>query len=212
MCLQNKLPPKAKVSNEKHFIWLSDWDGMAHIRPRRYFGLLKKLGFFWNRFFSFAKIKTQKNRKHLTKYNKNWKKYRKSSDTKGIKGILNTAHDSSQTLSSLATPANQICHYGVRLHIIQIRKIFLCSTCCVKSHSHFKSQTVQFCRNQNFPLLSQLARKYLSIQASSSPSERFFSKARLISLPSQELLKPGTVDMLTFLAENWWKTLNFKVV
>lgn len=54
----------------------------------------------------------------------------------------------------------------------------------------------------NFPLLSQLARKYLCIQASSSPSERLFSKAGLISVPSRALLKPGTVDMLTFLAEN----------
>ena len=53
-----------------------------------------------------------------------------------------------------------------------------------------------------FPIFSQLARKYLSIQASSSPSERLFSKAGLISTPSGAQLKPEKVDMLTFLAEN----------
>ena len=54
----------------------------------------------------------------------------------------------------------------------------------------------------DFPLLCQLAGKYLAIQASSSPSERLFSKAELISTPSRAQLKPEKVDMLTFLAEN----------
>ncbi len=58
-------------------------------------------------------------------------------------------------------------------------------------------------RNEvDYPLLCQLARKYLAIQASSSPSERLFSKAGLISTPSRAHLKPEKVDMLTFLAEN----------
>ncbi len=50
--------------------------------------------------------------------------------------------------------------------------------------------------------LCQLARKYLAIRASSSPSERSLSKAELISTPFQAHLKPEKVDMLTFLAEN----------
>ena len=52
------------------------------------------------------------------------------------------------------------------------------------------------------PLLSQLAKRYLSIQASSSPSERLFSKAGLVSTPARAQLKPEKVDMLVFLAEN----------
>ncbi|XP_028408650.1 zinc finger BED domain-containing protein 1-like [Dendronephthya gigantea] len=58
-------------------------------------------------------------------------------------------------------------------------------------------------RNEReFPLLSQLGKKYLCIQASSSPSERLFSKAGLIATPARANLKPEKVDMLVFLAEN----------
>ena len=53
-----------------------------------------------------------------------------------------------------------------------------------------------------FPMLCQLARNYLSVQASSSPTERLFSKAGLISTSSRAQLKPQKVDRLTFLAEN----------
>ena len=52
------------------------------------------------------------------------------------------------------------------------------------------------------PLLSQLAKRYLSIQASSSPSERLFSKAWFVSTPARAQLKPEKLDMLAFLAEN----------
>ena len=51
-------------------------------------------------------------------------------------------------------------------------------------------------------LLSQLARKYLAIQATSSPSERLFSKVGQISTPARAQLKPDKVDKLVFLAEN----------
>ena len=58
-------------------------------------------------------------------------------------------------------------------------------------------------RNEpDFPLLSQLAKRYLAIQASSSPSERLFSKAGLVITPARAQLKPEKVDMLVFLAEN----------
>ncbi len=55
---------------------------------------------------------------------------------------------------------------------------------------------------QELPLLSQLAKRHLVIQASSSLLERLFSKAGLVSTPARAQLKPEKVDMLVFLAEN----------
>ena len=48
----------------------------------------------------------------------------------------------------------------------------------------------------------RLSKEIQRYQGSSSPSERLFSKAGLISTPSRAQLKPEKVDMLTFLAEN----------
>jgi hypothetical protein len=51
--------------------------------------------------------------------------------------------------------------------------------------------------------LSQLARTYLAIQATSSPSERLFNNAGQIATPARAQLKPDDkVDKLVFLAEN----------
>lgn len=55
---------------------------------------------------------------------------------------------------------------------------------------------------KELPLLSQLARIYLAIQATSSPSERLFSKAGQVATPARAQLKPEKVDKLVFLAEN----------
>ena len=55
---------------------------------------------------------------------------------------------------------------------------------------------------RDFPLLSQFARRYLAIQASSAPSERLFSKAGQILTPQRAQLKPDKANMLVFLAEN----------
>ena len=55
---------------------------------------------------------------------------------------------------------------------------------------------------RDFPLLSQFARRYLAIQASSAPSERLFSKAGQIVTPQRAQLKPDKANMLVFLAEN----------
>lgn len=58
-------------------------------------------------------------------------------------------------------------------------------------------------KNQDqYPRLSILARKYLCITATSSPSERVFSTGGNIVTCHRNSLKPENVDMLVFLAKN----------
>ncbi|XP_056441010.1 E3 SUMO-protein ligase ZBED1-like [Gadus chalcogrammus] len=60
-----------------------------------------------------------------------------------------------------------------------------------------------WCNNQErFPLLSKVARKYMCICATSTPSERVFSVARNVVTPLRSCLKPHKVNMLVFLARN----------
>nr|XP_054591852.1 E3 SUMO-protein ligase ZBED1-like [Nothobranchius furzeri] len=54
----------------------------------------------------------------------------------------------------------------------------------------------------NFSRLSHLAKKYLSIPATSAPSERLFSVAGGVVTRSRACLKPEAVDRLIFLAKN----------
>ncbi|XP_022073035.2 E3 SUMO-protein ligase ZBED1-like [Acanthochromis polyacanthus] len=54
----------------------------------------------------------------------------------------------------------------------------------------------------NFPSLSLLAKKYLSIPATSAPSERVFSVGGGIVTCNRACLKPEVVDRLIFLAKN----------
>lgn len=54
----------------------------------------------------------------------------------------------------------------------------------------------------NLPIISQLARKYLCVCATSSSSERLFSAAGNIVTPLRAHLKPDKVEMLTFLSKN----------
>jgi hypothetical protein len=53
-----------------------------------------------------------------------------------------------------------------------------------------------------YPRLRNLALKYLGIPATSTPSERVFSKAGEIVSRLRANLKPSTVDMLVFLSKN----------
>ena len=55
---------------------------------------------------------------------------------------------------------------------------------------------------RDFKTLSGLAKKYLCIQATSSPSERLFSKAGQVITPRRAQLKPEKANMLIFLADN----------
>lgn len=57
-------------------------------------------------------------------------------------------------------------------------------------------------RELNFPLVAKLAKKYLCIPATSSPSERVFSTAGNIVTCKRSCLKPETVDQLVFLSLN----------
>jgi hypothetical protein len=55
---------------------------------------------------------------------------------------------------------------------------------------------------KDFPHISHLARKYLCVQATSSPSERIFSTAGNIVTHFRSSLKPEKVNQLVFLAHN----------
>lgn len=57
-------------------------------------------------------------------------------------------------------------------------------------------------KNQDLPILSTLARKYLCIPGTSVPSERLFSQAGYIVNELRARLTPDHVNMLVFLARN----------
>ena len=78
----------------------------------------------------------------------------------------------------------------------------------IETYRHFPNLDVELsplewwkANSQQFPLLQQVARKYLSICATSVSSERVFSKGGNI-VTGRVQLKPEKVDQLIFLAQN----------
>ncbi|XP_032432377.1 zinc finger BED domain-containing protein 1-like [Xiphophorus hellerii] len=60
-----------------------------------------------------------------------------------------------------------------------------------------------WCDNQRrYPLMANLAKKYMCICATSTSSERMFSTAGNIATPERSCLKPHKLNMLVFLARN----------
>lgn len=55
---------------------------------------------------------------------------------------------------------------------------------------------------KKFPILAQIARKYLSIQTTSGASERVFSDAGLIMTSKRTSMKEDLFEALTFLKRN----------
>jgi hypothetical protein len=54
-----------------------------------------------------------------------------------------------------------------------------------------------------FPILSKLARKYLAISASSTPSERLFSEAGNVMTIKRTQMTSNTLENLVFCKKNW---------
>ena len=53
-----------------------------------------------------------------------------------------------------------------------------------------------------YPLMARISKKYLCVPATSTSSERVFSKGGLIVTPHRASLKPETAEMLIFLSSN----------
>ncbi len=53
-----------------------------------------------------------------------------------------------------------------------------------------------------YPLMAEVSKKYLCAPATSTPSERVFSKGGRVVTPFRASLKPATVEMLIFLSMN----------
>jgi hypothetical protein len=77
----------------------------------------------------------------------------------------------------------------------------------VLNHGKQYPDCLEWWRKQNesrYPRLAILAKKYLSIQATSAPSERIFSKAgRIISTLRTRLNSSAIAGKLLYVSENW---------
>lgn len=67
------------------------------------------------------------------------------------------------------------------------------------------SNPIMYWLNSNFKLLNPIAIKYLSVVATSVPSERLFSKTGLIMSKLRSNLAPERFDKIVFIASNNWK-------
>lgn len=75
---------------------------------------------------------------------------------------------------------------------------------CESSRLDFEADPLEWWKSNGltFPNLSKFATKYLCVMATSSSSERLFSRSGNILSPSRSNMKPDMLNMLTFLSKN----------
>nr|XP_043069901.1 zinc finger BED domain-containing protein 4-like [Drosophila bipectinata] len=75
-------------------------------------------------------------------------------------------------------------------------------------NSDISSNPLEYWRSNESdqPALAKLAKKALCVPATSTESERMFSKAGQIISERRSSLKPNIVDQLLFINKNWWIT------
>ena len=109
----------------------------------------------------------------------------------------NSNHDVMEWLDDILEPQNT-CSVVVQSDKVEFEMIqYLNEPCCKTDVLDWWRQKEQF-----FPLLSQLARKYLCVPASSVPAERIFSTAGYLINNKRACLRAEHVDMLIFLNKN----------
>ena len=85
----------------------------------------------------------------------------------------------------------------------------------VRNNSNHWSNPLEWWKKNEmkFPALAALAKKYLSVQATSASSERIFSRARRIVTTDRNRLDPQIVGCLLYISENlnWYEKMSVEL-